>query len=75
MISEKTIPFTFQGWDSIDMLFNSYYEARFVKDFGVFKEGEHFSSISVDYSKGIIQAYNKEGTEVIKEQEYIALAV
>jgi hypothetical protein len=72
---EKTIPFTWEGWDDQDPLAHSYYKVEFVEDFGEFKSGEKFSSIFVDYSAGIIEAYNNEGTEVIKSQKYKAIPI
>jgi len=75
MVKEKVFPFTWNGWDSIDVLFNSYYEVEFTEDFGVFKAGEKFSSVSVNYGEGWVEAYNEDGTEFIKKQEYKALAI
>jgi len=68
-IQEITIPFKWQGWDQCDILFNFYMGVEFTEDFGVFKKGERFESISVDYSKGIIEAYEENGESVIKTQK------
>ncbi len=67
---EKLFPFTWNEWDSIDILYNSYYQVVFLEDFGIFKRGERFTSVSVDYSKGIIEAYNETGDKVEKTQAY-----
>lgn len=70
MGNEFLLPIKWDGWDQVDILFNSYYNAEFTKDFGCFREGEKFSSISIDYSKGLIEAYNEDGDKVIKSQKY-----
>lgn len=70
MNTENLFPIEWTSWDPIDTLLLSFYDVKFTEDFGVFKKGESFSSISVDYGKGIIEAYNDEGTEVIKTQKY-----
>jgi hypothetical protein len=67
---EKTIPFTWKSWDMQDVLANSYYDVTFAEDFGVFKSGESFKSVFVDYGKGIVESYNEEGSEVLKTQFY-----
>ena len=41
----------------------------------VFKKDDKFSTIFVDYEKGIIEAYNEEGTEVLKTQNFKAIAI
>ena len=73
----KTLPIKVSGgWDSIDTLAHFYYKVEFTEDFGVFKAGELFNSISVDYSNGVIEAYSEEkGNEdqVVKRQKYLAI--
>ena len=76
MYTEKTIPISVSGgWDSVDMLFNNYYDVEFTEDFGVFKAGERFKGVSVNYGDGLVEAYNEDGTEVIKSQKYVAKAL
>lgn len=70
MIKENLFPIKWESWDTIDVLFNTYYDVEFTDDFGEFKKGEKFSSISIDYSKGIIEAYNDNGENIIKTQKY-----
>lgn len=70
MAKEHLFPITWKSWDTVDILFHSYYDVEFTADFGVFREGEKFSSISIDYSKGLIEAYNYEGRQVVKTQKY-----
>lgn len=72
MIQETILPFKWSGWDKQDELFNSYYGVEFTDDFGVFKNGDKFSSISVDYGKGIIEGYSEDGEKVIIKQMFIA---
>lgn len=72
---EKTLPIKILGgWDSVDMLFNNYYDVEFTEDFGVFKSGDKFTSISVNYDKGVVEAYDENG-EPVKQQKYIAKAI
>ncbi len=67
---EKTIPFSWENWDQQDVLLHTYYNVEFLDNFGKFNKGDKFGSIDVDYGKGIIEAYNNSGTEVIIHQEY-----
>lgn len=69
---EIVIPIEWGGWDSHDILLTSFYEVEFYNDFGPFKAGEKYSSVSIDYQKGIVEAYNEEGTEVVKSCEWKA---
>lgn len=70
MIKENLFPLTWKGWDHIDMLFNTYYDVEFTDDFGEFKKGEKYSSISINYSEGFIEAYDENGENVVKKQKY-----
>ena len=72
MQQEKTIPFTWEGWDIQDTLMNSYYNVEFTEDFGVFKKGDKFSSICVAYDEGFVEAYDEDG-QVLNTQKYTAL--
>ncbi len=69
---EKVLPIQWSGWDEIDILFVSFYNVTFTDDFGVFKKGDTYSSVSVNYQEGVIEAYNEEGTEVIASQSFNA---
>lgn len=69
-IQEVIIPFEWSGWDEIDILMNSYYNVKFTDDFGNFKKDEEFSSITVDYQKGLVEGYNDDGSEVAKSQKF-----
>ena len=76
MFIEKTVPIKVSGgWDTIDILFHNYYDIEFTEDFGVFKAGEKFKSVALDYGQGVIEAYNDEGTEVVKKQNFVAKAI
>lgn len=72
MIIEKTIPFQWVGWDQHDVLFMAFYDVEFVEDFGIFKKGEKFDSISVNYGEGWIEAYDSTQIEPVKKQNYVA---
>lgn len=69
---EKVLPIQWGGWDEIDICFVSFYDVTFTDDFGVFKKGDTYSSVSVNYQEGVIEAYNEEGTEVIASQSFNA---
>lgn len=69
-VQETIIPFKWNGWDEVDILMNTYYGATFTEDFGSFKKDEKYSSILVDYQKGLVEGYNEEGTEVIRSQKF-----
>lgn len=69
---EKVLPIQWEGWDEIDILLFSFYNVTFTDDFGVFKKGDTYSSVSVNYQEGVIEAYNEEGTEVIASQSFNA---
>ena len=72
MRQEKVLPIQWSGWDEIDILFVSFYNVTFTDNFGVFKKGDTYSSVSVNYQEGVIEAYNEEGTEVIASQSFNA---
>jgi len=69
---EKVLPIQWSGWDEIDILFVSFCNVTFTDNFGVFKKGDTYSSVSVNYQEGVIEAYNEEGTEVITSQLFNA---
>lgn len=69
---EKVLPIQWEGWGEIDILLFSFYNVTFTDDFGVFKKGDTYSSVSVNYQEGVIEAYNEEGTEVIASQSFNA---
>jgi len=57
-----------------DTMILSFYEAEFTEDFGSIKKGDKFSSICVDYGKGIIEGYTDEG-DIIVTQKFIGSPV
>jgi hypothetical protein len=73
MNKEKTIPFQWEGWDQHDTLSMSFYNVEFLEDFGAFRKGEKFSSVSVDYGEGIIEGYDESGANVIAQQKFTAI--
>lgn len=74
-MKEKTLPIEWKGWDEQGVLQHSYYDVTFLKTFGVFKKGNKFSCIFIDYGNGIIEAYNEDGTEVVKTQKFVAAPI
>lgn len=75
MKNEKLIPISWNAWDSIDTLFNNYYDIEFTEDFGKFKKGEKYKTISIDYANGRIEAYDEEGENVVKFQNFVGAPV
>ena len=62
--------FDWDGWDQMEIMDFLFYNVKFVKDLGCFKKGEEFGSLILSYEKGIIEAYNKDETEVVKSQKF-----
>lgn len=71
---EIIIPIFWEGWDEGDMNVTIFYNVEFYEDFGIFKKGEKFNIISIDYNKGIIQSYNDEGISIIRTQFFKCVA-
>ena len=72
---EKTLPFKYNSWNQERILLNNYYSVEFTEDFGCFKLGEKFSSISVNYELGKIKAYGEDFISVLKTQEYKSIPI
>lgn len=66
------LPFTWEGWDQADNLIFSYYNVSWISDFGIFKKGDSFSSLTVDFDNGLVEAYDSTGTKVVKTQKWKA---
>ena len=73
-VQEVIIPLKWNGWDEVDILMNIYYNVTFTGDFGVFKNEEKFTSVLVDYQKGVIEGYDDAG-EVLKTQKFKCLPI
>lgn len=71
MKKETVLPLTWNGWDQADVMIFQFYDVEFTEDFGTFKKGDKFSSISVNYSSGILEAYDEFGQEVVKSQKMV----
>jgi hypothetical protein len=71
-IIEQIVPISWSGWDPSSELNNVYYDVVIEEDFGVFKKGETYSSLSIDYGRGIIDAYSETGDEIVKRQYWKA---
>lgn len=74
-IKEGIIPIKWSEWDECDRLCNIYYNVTFLENFGIFKKDDKYSSICLDYANGIIQAYNEDGSKIIKSQNFVAMPV
>lgn len=75
MNTEKTLPFTWAGWDNVETLHNQYNEVKFTEDFGSIKSGEYFEIVDVNYGEGVLQAWDSEGQKVIKTVHFKSVAI
>lgn len=66
---------TYDGYDVNDTMDFGFYDAVFKKDFGVFKKGEHYDSVSFNYGDGYIESWNVAATEPDKRQKIALVAV
>lgn len=71
MNKEATLPILWTTWDEDDVLVNQYHDVAITDDFGVFKQGENFDHLVVDYGVGKISVFNDNG-DIIKEQKFIS---
>jgi hypothetical protein len=75
MSNETILPIEWKSWDQADELVHVYYNVTFTDSFGVFFKGENLTAITVDYSKGIIEATAEDGTSVLKKQQWVGIAI
>lgn len=76
MPQEQVVPIIWEeGWDQQDILVLTFYGVEFTRSFGIFNKGDKFRSIDVDYGKGIVEAYNEDGTEIVKTQVFLGAPV
>jgi hypothetical protein len=68
---ELTIPILWNGWDQVDVSILTFYDVTFTSDFGIFKENEKYSSITVDCKNGIVEGYDNDGIEILKTQKFV----
>jgi hypothetical protein len=59
MNREITIPVSWEGWNEIDVNFVSIYQATFLEDFGIFKKGETYANLNINYEQGFIEYWEK----------------
>lgn len=57
--------FDWNGWDIVDTMSFSFYNVKFHNDFGPFKAGIIYGSLIIDYGNAFIEAYDKDGLEVV----------
>lgn len=60
MCREKIIPVEWTGWNEIDINCITIYGVTFLEDFGVFKKGENYTSLNVDYGEGFLEYWKNE---------------
>ncbi len=71
----KTIPFVCDDSGEIDDDFiNDYYDVKFAQKFGNFKKGDEFTSINIDFIKGVIIAFDSNG-DIVTTQKYKATPI
>ena len=73
MIKCNTIPFEWDRWDKQDELVHTYYNAKFLEDFGVFKKDE-ILDIMVDFGKGLIEYFDDYGN-LLKYQNFKSVTI
>ena len=60
-MERKTLEKNLFQWKNSDIGFElsqTYYDVEFIIDFGVFKKGDKFPCVFLDYELGIIEAFN-----------------
>jgi len=58
MINLENRLFTWEEWENFDTLVILFHYVKFIEDFGIFKKGEKFYEVFVNYNSGNIFAYN-----------------
>ncbi len=66
MYKEATIPVTWEGWNEVDINVITIYRVNFLEDFGIFKKGEYYTSLNVNYAEGFIEYWENEFTQKIQ---------
>ena len=66
MYRESTIPVEWSGWNEVDINFITIYRATFLEDFGIFKKGEYYSSLNINYGDGFIEYWESETSQKIQ---------
>ena len=64
--------FNFEDWDQLDTNIFIYYDVDFKQDFGLFKRGSSYNSITIDYDEGTITTYKGKNVDI--EQKFIPVA-
>jgi hypothetical protein len=57
-----------EGWDSNGELSHQYYNATFLRKFGVFEKGKTYDCIFVDHENATINWFNEDGTVNLQER-------
>lgn len=70
---DELFPFTWEGWDPVEMLEILLYGVQFTADFGIFKSGERLSSLTVDYDGGRITEFDDDGN-ILRQQRFKVVA-
>ena len=65
---EKQI-FEYEGYDLVDDMCSIFYDCKLKIDFSSYKVGDEFSTISVDFEKGIMELY--EDNEILSSHELL----
>ena len=61
------LPFEYSRFIGVNSFLREYFDVKFTKDFGVFKEGESYDSSDIDLKKGELKVY--EGNNAMGMQE------
>ena len=65
--------FNFEDWDQLDTNIFIYYDVDFKQDFGLFKRGSSYKTMTIDYDEGTITIY-KDNDEIDIVQKFIPVA-
>jgi len=60
--------FTYVGWDEQEVFVLSFYYVEFINDFGIFKKGDKFDSVCLDYKLGELTYFNEVDNTTITQK-------
>lgn len=62
-INDPLFPMAWEGWDGDDDC-KTFYNAKFLEDFGIFKKDEIVPTLTVDWQEAELRQYNDEGNVI-----------
>ncbi len=73
MEKDNLLPIEYKEVNILEENSIAYEDVIFLNDFNVFEKGEKVESLELDFSKGEIIAWNKDGTKSGKSQRVILM--